>query len=310
MVDIKRNTLLIGNGLNRCLNDNISWENLLSTIAKEYGIETNLDIPLPLEFERVVNCILMRQKNAGPEIYKEIKTVFAKQIANIGHSNMIFKDSLSNLDIQGIITTNYDFLLEKIYQKDFRGCKGIPANQKYLLKPITNCKGIEFFHPHGCADRPNTMCLGYEHYMGIVENARNNINSKPKNSNSMRIKRKLFDEENFENIWMERFYTDNIGIIGLGLHESEFDLWWVLTHRASLFYTNYQGINELLNNRIVYYATKNLNVDSKENEQYERRKLLLESMNVIVREYIVEDCGGYQGTYNKILDDIRRDGIR
>ena len=47
-------TLLIGNGLNRTLKSSISWEDLLDDIANEYGVEHIDNLPMPLEFERIV----------------------------------------------------------------------------------------------------------------------------------------------------------------------------------------------------------------------------------------------------------------
>ena len=54
-------TLLIGNGLNRTLKSSISWEDLLDDIANEYGVEHIDNLPMPLEFERIVNTILRKK---------------------------------------------------------------------------------------------------------------------------------------------------------------------------------------------------------------------------------------------------------
>ena len=50
-----KHTLLVGNGLNRCLESSISWGSLLKDIADEYGVTYNGEIPMPLEFESIVN---------------------------------------------------------------------------------------------------------------------------------------------------------------------------------------------------------------------------------------------------------------
>lgn len=54
-------TLLIGNGLNRTLQFSISWSELLCDIAKEHNVEYIPDLPMPLEFERIINTILKNQ---------------------------------------------------------------------------------------------------------------------------------------------------------------------------------------------------------------------------------------------------------
>lgn len=53
-------TLLIGNGLNRTLQFSISWSELLCDIAKEHNVEYIPDLPMPLEFERIINTILKK----------------------------------------------------------------------------------------------------------------------------------------------------------------------------------------------------------------------------------------------------------
>lgn len=56
-------TLLIGNGLNRTLRFSISWSELLRDIADEHGVEYISDLPMPLEFERIVNAMLSQRNN-------------------------------------------------------------------------------------------------------------------------------------------------------------------------------------------------------------------------------------------------------
>lgn len=52
------NCLLIGNGLNRTLENSISWSDLLGDLAAKYKTSHCKEIPLPLEFERIVNHYL------------------------------------------------------------------------------------------------------------------------------------------------------------------------------------------------------------------------------------------------------------
>lgn len=68
-----QNCLVIGNGLNQCLPDGVSWGNLLEMVAEEYHIEYNPDLPMPLEFERIVNEILKNRATPFGDIYDEVK---------------------------------------------------------------------------------------------------------------------------------------------------------------------------------------------------------------------------------------------
>ena len=55
------------------------------------------------------------------------------------------------------------------------------------------------------------------------------------------------------NTWAEKLFTDDVNIVGLGLTQSEIDIWWLITYRATLLYANRFNCKELLNNKIVYH---------------------------------------------------------
>ena len=73
-------SLLIGNGLNRSLINSIAWSNILKEVADEYHVEYNADIPMPLEFERIVNKILSVHINPSKDLYLEIKKKVADKL--------------------------------------------------------------------------------------------------------------------------------------------------------------------------------------------------------------------------------------
>lgn len=66
--------LLIGNGLNRCLEHSIKWGELLRKIADDYGVSYNGQIPMPIEFEYIANQIFEKQQTPTPKLYSEIKS--------------------------------------------------------------------------------------------------------------------------------------------------------------------------------------------------------------------------------------------
>ena len=164
------------------------------------------------------------------------------------------------------------------------------------------------------------MCLGYEHYMGIVQNLRNEFNKKTDNrKENMEILKILRGENSKRNTWGEKFYTSNIAFIGFELHDCEADIWWLLTHRASLFYSNYCDAKKYLNNKIVYFdiIDTRKKTDPKEEErrktvleQKKLRHLLLKQENVIVHSYELGDrFNTYEEAYRQIIDDIRDRGV-
>lgn len=312
------NCLLIGNGLNQCLEGGIPWGNLLKDIAEERAVNYCPDISMPLEFERIVNNCLKKEKKPTDELYLEIKKAVSQKIVSAKIAEGAPHKQLINLPIQAIITTNYDMLLEQVFDKNYVP-EIIPGGTKYLTKETTTIRNVKFYHPHGISTRPNTICLGYEHYIGITQNLRYEINTVKQSDRKKSIYSILAGNAEPNNTWGERFYRSNIGIVGLGLYECEVDLWWLLTHRASLYYSNYEGIRDLLKNRIVYYSV----VDDikKHNELTEKQRLfeikaqkdkhqLLEGEHVTVKEYpLSENDNSYESAYLHIFEDIKENGI-
>lgn len=315
---IMDNCLLIGNGLNRCLEGGIPWGNLLKDIAEERAVNYCPDISMPLEFERIVNNCLKKEKRPTDELYLEIKKAVSRKIVSAKIVEGAPHKQLINLPIQTIITTNYDMLLEQVFDKSYVA-EIISNGAKYLTKETATIQKVKFYHPHGISTHPNTICLGYEHYIGITQNLRYEINTVKKTDRKKSIYSILAGNAVPNNTWGEQFYRSNIGIVGLGLYECEVDLWWLLTHRASLYYSNYEGIRDLLKNRIVYYSV----VDDieKYDEFAEKQRLfgikvqndkhqLLEGEHVIVKKYpLSENDNSYESAYLHIFEDIKENGI-
>lgn len=117
------NGLLIGNGLNRCLDADVSWNNLLEDIARDHGVKCNGSIPFPMEFENVVNQYQIKKgKEASDKIYLDIKKEIAEKVKEMKlpvdsvHNEL--KRLEPNLDL--LMTTNYDSLLERTFKSDYQ----------------------------------------------------------------------------------------------------------------------------------------------------------------------------------------------
>lgn len=307
-------TLLIGNGLNRTLRFSISWSELLRDVADEYGVEYIADLPMPLEFERIVNAILWNSVIPSVQIYSDVKEKIAKKIKYTKLPEDAIHRELTTLKTDAIITTNYDYLLEYAFNKDFV-YKG-RTNSKYLWEATSAQQGVKFYHMHGMADNPDSICLGYEHYMGIVEKLRSKLNAKVKNRQSeMKIKKILAGEDGPTGEWGERFYTTDVDIIGLGLTTAESDIWWLLTHRASIYYTNYCDIRNYMKNQITYYdVIDDLERNEPEDERARQQKLaekekihqLLKGAHVRVVTFDLSKCDmKYENAYRQIIQSIR-----
>lgn len=101
---------------------------------------------------------------------------------------------------------------------------------KYLFN-IDN--KLYIYHPHGCFKYPKTICLGYEHYCGIIEKCRTEIK---KNENGFSYIYNLLVEKNINEInWYDYFFTSNI------------------SYRSSIIATNREKLRDKINNKIIYY---------------------------------------------------------
>lgn len=253
-----KKTILLGNGINRCILSNVSWGDLLSTIATKYNVEINQNISFPMQFETLVNQVLMNSKIAKDDAYTEIKQEIISLLKTATLPiNAPHKALTDNAD--SIITTNYDFLIEQSIDKYF-SIKNIPVrskdgNNKYNLRNSIFVSEKEVFHIHGDMRKAQSICLGYEHYAGTVQHLREAIATKKDDGREKvpAIVLALRNQKYSTNTWAEKLFTDDVNIVGLGLTQSEIDIWWLITYRATLLYANRFNCKELLNNKIVYH---------------------------------------------------------
>lgn len=324
------NCLLIGNGLNRCLSeDSISWGDLLKKIAQDLKVDYFENNPMPLEFERIINTHLS-QKETDDNLYK-FYTKIKFEIAKIMEGSTLPADAIHrciprmrHIRLKAIMTTNYDYLLEYAFDHKYRFDKNLDAHI-YIPESTHQVDGIEFYHIHGIIGDPKSICLGYDQYMSIVSCLKNAISRKANNlGQSLFIRQILSGARQPTGAWPERFFYSNIAIIGFGLAQCEADIWWLISYRAYLYYTNSWNMKELIRNKIVYYRIIDCTRDKFEHpltdswrvEEYElteeenRLNRLLRSEHVEVNMYALRQGKTYEDVYRKILSDIDRRGIR
>ena len=228
-------TFLIGNGPNRCIADNISWGD-----------------------ECIVNQILIGTKKPSETIYEEIKTKIAKRMEKASlpeYAPHYYFTEKSNC----FLTTNYDFMLERSIDPKFSiidiNNKTRNSHSKYNLHNSVHVAEKEIFHIHGHIQKPKTICLGYEHYAGTLQHLRNEISTKKKEYDNLPAI--LVNIQNpkaeIEKCWATKLFTDEVHIVGLGMGESEIDIWWAITYRSFLKYSNRFGASKYINNRIVFH---------------------------------------------------------
>lgn len=289
-----RSALLIGNGLNRCYKNAIPWDKLLERIANEYHVRFNEKNPFPLEFESIANQILNEDNRIAKDIYNEIKLKIAKMVC----SQTPEPDSLqrlftSNDHVDCILTTNYDYMLEKAFTGEL---KPEPSSQdksetKYSLYRFEEHMGKMFYHIHGEANMPNSLCLGYEHYAAYLSKMREYLKAPPE------VSEKISGINwSKKHSWVDLFFTHDVYIVGLTLETNEIDLWWLMTYRAFLYYSNDSELKEKMKNQVKIFLTHD---DPNQQELFHNLHVETELIKVHDKQY--------ENAYREIARRINRD---
>lgn len=331
--------MLIGNGLNRLdSSQSFSWGNLLTELKNKYSIDIDLDNffkPFPLAFDEMQhlksgnNSLRSKLKNLKQSIRTEIETQLAgKRGFNDYHQK------LASLNYDDILTTNYDFSLEKSIEPNFARLKPKAALNKqerkfslkrcYKLKPIT-----KFWHIHGelydsriHSDETKSypeesIMIGYEHYASYLEKIQENIKGKSgsQKTDNQSLTVRIRDKKQTP-YWTDIFFTHNVDIIGQAVDFSENHLWWIFNYRANLMREGISKNGVLINNKIrFFYAKLNgenlIDLDSLKNiddliwkkNSSQKSKAIGEVLKAFRIEPIAIECNSHKEFYDNLIAD-------
>ncbi len=248
--------LLIGNDINN-INNSTSWEKLLNRIIKICGnnITISKEKPFPILYEEIYLKGLKSENISEYYLKSEIAKIVNEIEPNEIHNELL------ELGFENYITTNYDYVLEKVLldNKPTKSIKniGIIKETKYSVFRHNSLSNKKFWHIHGEINVPKSITLGFEHYGGQLQQFRNYTVSgtkyKNKEINNGLSLHKIIKESqsNIKNhSWIDFMFKDEVHILGLGLGYEETDLWWLLTNRVRFQNEELGGIK----NRIIYYS--------------------------------------------------------
>ena len=285
------NCLLFGNGINRCLGG-MSWEELLLEIANKYYVSPDTVKSSPIAFEQLKNAALLRNLNLDSDgfAYDILKQLDLLQQDKYSE---IMTEYLS-LNVQNILTTNYDYCIERSIEKDFIFEKTSLNKMFYQERKRSTKRHFKIgdrriFHIHGELGLKTSICLGNVHYADNLKAIMDRILLQS-NENEYCLNEKVFSEELLS--WAQFFFTDKIFIVGLGLYECDMDLWWLITYRRQLYLEGDRRIN----NTIIYYYLYE--------EKDQNFKDCLEAMGITVLERRIEN-NKWEETYRGIAKEIR-----
>ena len=225
-------TVLIGNGLNRASNGP-SWDELLVHLADVTGItkgryELDLGKPFPLLYEEM---LLTGTATSG-----ELERIFHNEVTRFsqGLTPTDLHRRILTTGIRHIITTNYDFTLERaITPAVAYKNEGVASEQRYSLFRRHTIGEHSFWHIHGDIGTPSSIMLGYDHYAGALQKIRQYTASGGTYA-GRRWKSLTSRLEKLQSIasWVDLFFITDVHVLGFNLAFVEMHLWWILTYRA------------------------------------------------------------------------------
>ncbi|MBX2923827.1 MAG: SIR2 family protein [Chitinophagaceae bacterium] len=269
-IDINYNktpALVIGNGINRISNNNLSWDGVLDKLIQVSGSEQIRKGNKPLTF--LFEEILHNMKGGATRKNEEKLKKFVREAIE---ENLLPNDlhkKFVNLNIQHFFTTNYDYCLEKSIDPDFKKTerqKQEGESKKYSLNRCNKIKGKNIWHIHGELDnslinernnyKEKSIMLGFDQYMGTLMDmsqlmnygSYRNLSGKP---TLEEVFSKLLNIQTTERSWVSFFFTNDIHIIALDLGTFETHLWWLMQYRKKL--AARKGF--AYKNKIFYYVS-------------------------------------------------------
>jgi len=293
----KDKVIFVGNGLNR-LSRGYSWKELLTELCAFVGCSKIVNLnnkPFPLLYEELylTGAYL---KNIQ-EIH--IKQFIARSVANFDISSL--HELLLESNTQNILTTNYDFTLEKAFSPHTArfSTTGYIKESRYSLFRRVSIQDRNIWHLHGDQNNPNSIALGYEHYSGYLQQMRAYVVSgvKYKMGDIEPLMKRIKVDYFADNIsWLDLFFTKDVYVLGFDLDFVEMHMWWLLTFRARMQITKRIPIK----NRIVYIYPSD-----KRRDTYNVSKLELLRANKVITMPIELKSNDWKSYYKQAIKHIK-----
>ncbi len=293
-------SVLVGNGINRLANADASWENLLVRLANKgvtpHVLEHVADKPFALIYEELLLGMSVGNRETSEtdltKTERELKSEIAAQIAGLeGH---LTHARLMCAGLKHVLTTNYDYALERASGLEFRRDNLHPEN-KYSVFRRRRAGNCNVWHIHGECESPATITLGYDQYSGYLQKLRGHATAERSSGRNSPFKARNLQFDGIpetSHSWLDVFFRDDIHIIGLGLDYTEIDLWWAIAYKARLGARGYPV------GRTHFYDWHNGIEDNRRDAKHS----LLSGMRVKVVSAAVRDA--YEERYDGFLRTV------
>ncbi len=276
-------SIFLGNGINRLTNGNLGWNDIMNKLAKDIDggelLKHKDYVPFTLIYEGFSSKSSENSQRGATPLKKKVADLLSVMQFNIFHKRFM------NLGINHIITTNYDYSLEKSVS-EYLEPEYFRDEKRYSVFRRAKIENTNIWHIHGEVADAATITLGHEQYSGQLENLRNHLKSKKKSPFRNRVDN--FEDSDLKYSWGDVFLRDEIHIVGFSLDYSEIDIWWLLTFKAQ-----YESRFEITCGQTVFHYWSD-----KIRDESDRGKIeLLKSLKVEVDER-------FKINYEEMYDDF------
>jgi len=248
----KTPAILIGNGINRITNNNLSWEDILDELIMVGNKQTRKgNKPLTFLFEEILHSM---EGGATRGNEQKLKEAAGKALDSLIHNEL--HEKFMGLKMEHFFTTNYDYCLERAADPLFKKTKAKKKegeSKKHSLCRYNRVNNKFVWHIHGEVDNglideknnypEKSVMFGFDQYMRTLMDMSALLNDGSYINQKIKHPEKNTLEETFSNLvnteiinrsWVSFFFTHDIHIIGLDLGVHETDLWWLLHYRRKL----------------------------------------------------------------------------
>lgn len=297
---MSKQVYLFGNGINRqdsvgcsdkTSNNAVSWECLLKELNKTLAGKKINNIE-EKEFPFAYEEIKARVDNEN-ELSNKIKCLLQDMKSNGRYVNF------PRLEADAILTTNYEYLIEKSINPDWERQKFAPTTEKkYSLYRMQKADGRDIWHIHGEQAMKSSIMLGFKHYIDYSSELRNRAMAWVSQQGKC-------DKKS----WVDYFFTHNVHIVGLGMSYAEYPLWWLLSYRSMLLKSQEKDTKQRkeipsITNEVNFLICKNEQLASEEKKHHTNTHETLRALDVKVQDIKAK---GWDHFYELILTNQWRE---
>ena len=222
--------LLLGNGVLRLVENDSSWDALLSQVRMHRGKIDVSGIPYAMRPEAL----------CGAD-FELIQTRVAEEIETQAAPHPLLTDLLQ-LPFDAILTTNYTYEIEQILSggkwTDYARKKAFTAlddnsganYNTFACNAVATPDGrtVPVFHIHGEKARKRSIILSYYNYANSLSKL---VEYNKKLGNTLAVKQHAGEAHRCK-CWLDYFILGDVWSVGFGLDTSEFDVWWAIERKA------------------------------------------------------------------------------